>query len=521
MLKKYAWVALICLLLLLPACTTDGSLNHANAGAVPSTPGDARSQETLFPAETSPKLVVPTIDAPFLKSNRPAGGPIQTATPDAPRVLPTMRLESKEYTVQAGDTLAEIAQSEGSAVQDIIHENNLDNPDLLSVGQQLTIPPPTPKPTGPSFKILPDSELVYGPVNGYFDIAAYIEGVPGYLRTYHEEVDGVDTPAAAIVQRISQEYSVNPRLLLAFVEYQSGWLSKANPPKEYLKYPAGWVAANRTGLYHQVAFVANSLNRGFYVWRVNGISHWVLADGSYVPVDPTINAGTAGVQYLLGLYDGYADWLKAVSADGFISTYTRLFGYPFDYAVEPLLPDHLKQPALQLPFEKGTTWSFTGGPHGGWDSGSAWAAIDFAPPGDQVGCVESDDWVVAMADGKILRASNGEVIEDLDGDGLEQTGWTILYMHIETRDRVQPGTIVKAGDRIGHPSCEGGVSSGTHTHIARRYNGEWIPADGNIPFDLDGWISAGYGSEYDGELRRNGQKVVAFAGRDETNQISR
>jgi murein DD-endopeptidase MepM/ murein hydrolase activator NlpD len=126
-----------------------------------------------------------------------------------------------------------------------------------------------------------------------------------------------------------------------------------------------------------------------------------------------------------------------------------------------------------------------------------------------------------MADGKILRAGHGEVVEDLDGDGLEQTGWTILYMHIETRDRIQPGTIVKAGDRIGHPSCEGGVSNGTHTHIARRYNGEWIPADGNIPFDLDGWISAGYGSEYDGELRRNGQKVVAFAGRDETNQISR
>jgi hypothetical protein len=99
---------------------------------------------------------------------------------------------------------------------------------------------------------------------------------------------------------------------------------------------------------------------------VNAISHWVLADGSYVPVDPTINAGTAGVQNLMSLFFGYQDWLKAVSADGFIKTYTDLFGYPFDYAIEPLLPAGLQQPTLQLPFEPGTTWSFTGGPHGGW-----------------------------------------------------------------------------------------------------------------------------------------------------------
>ena len=33
---------------------------------------------------------------------------------------------------------------------------------------------------------------------------------------------------------------------------------------------------------------------------------------------------------------------------------------------------------MQLPLQNGTTWSFTGGPHGGWDAGSAWAALDCA-----------------------------------------------------------------------------------------------------------------------------------------------
>ena len=134
--------------------------------------------------------------------------------------------------------------------------------------------------------------------------------------------------------------------------------------------------------------------------------------------------------------------------------------------------------------------------------------------------------MVASAPGLILRASNGAVVQDLDlpgfpADGLEGTGWTLLYMHVESRDRVQPGTYLHPGDRIGHPSCEGGVSNGTHVHLARRYNGEWIPADQKLPFNLDGWISSGTGNEYDGNLEKAGKKLEAYAGRTDNNIISR
>jgi len=44
--------------------------------------------------------------------------------------------------------------------------------------------------------------------------------------------------------------------------------------------------------------------------------------------------------------------------------------------------------------------------------------LDFAPAGDQYGCFFSNAWVTAVADGIITRASNGEVILDLDGDGI-------------------------------------------------------------------------------------------------------
>jgi murein DD-endopeptidase MepM/ murein hydrolase activator NlpD len=241
-----------------------------------------------------------------------------------------------------------------------------------------------------------------------------------------------------------------------------------------------------------------------------------------VPLDPTINAGTAAVQYFLSLFNNRTFWNYDVGDLGFLATYNKLFGSPFDFDIPVLVPPNLTQPAMQLPFEPNATWSFTGGPHGGWDTGSAWAALDFAPPGEPAGCVSSDAWVVAVADGWIVRAEDGAVIQDLDNDGYEQTGWDVLYMHIETRDRVQPETYVYAGQHIGHPSCEGGVSNGTHVHLARKYNGEWIPADGNLPFNLEGWVSSGNGTEYDGFLTRGSTVYEAmegvFAGQ---NQISR
>ncbi len=99
-------------------------------------------------------------------------------------------------------------------------------------------------------------------------------------------------------------------------------------------------------------------------------------------------------------------------------------------------------------------------------------------------------------------------------------------MHIEGEDRVQAGTYLKTGDRIGHPSCEGGYSTGTHFHLARRYNGEWISADqlpeyGGIPFNLEGWISSGNGIEYDGYLERGGELIAAWEGFAPGNTIYR
>lgn len=459
---------------------------------------------------------------PFLPATPDLSAPILTPTPDDPHPLPTLRSDAEQYVVENGDMLSAIAQRYGVSLNQIVEANQIPDPNHVEPGVVLTIPPPDPDSMGPGFKIVPDSELVNGPMSAAFDVGEFIRGWGGYLADYEEEVDGRTLSGVKIVARVSQEYSVNPRLLLAVLQYQSGWITQDEPAESTLEYPMGMLVTWRDGLYRQLAWAADNLNRGYYLWRVNGVSSWILADGSVAPLDPTINAGTAGVQHLFAQLYGRAGWEQAVSPEGVFATYSAFFGYPFHYAIEPLLPVGLEQPAMQLPFEPGREWSFTGGPHGGWGSGSAWAALDFAPPGEALGCVASRDWVTAVAEGLVVRTGDGVVIQDLDGDGYEQTGWTVLYMHVESNERVEPGTYLHPGDRVGHPSCEGGVSTGTHLHLARRYNGEWIPADQpGLPFVLDGWVSSGAGIEYDGFLKKGDQTVEAWEGRIPENAIQR
>lgn len=164
---------------------------------------------------------------------------------------------------------------------------------------------------------------------------------------------------------------------------------------------------------------------------------------------------------------------------------------------------------MALPFTPNKVWSYTGGPHPVWGANQPWAAIDFAPPSEQSGCATSNEWVTAVADGVISRTEVGLAILDLDGDGDERTGWAVLYLHLSKDDAAIQGKQVKTGDVIGHPSCERGLATGTHVHIARKYNGEWISADGPLAFDLEGWIVHSDGTPYLGTLTRFGQTLRA------------
>jgi LasA protease len=489
--------------------------------------------ETTKPSDITPVSIwatgqLPTAAVPepgtatrsfSLPPTRVPGSAEFTPTPDAAHFQVGSGADAQTYVVQSGDMLSSIAQQYGVSMEALAQANHITDVNVLEVGQMLIIPDVTPQPPGPGYKLIPDSELVYGPLSTLVDLDVLIHSKGGYLADFTQDVNGETLSAAQVIMRVARNSSVNPRLLLAVLEYYSGWLTKTAPASD--EQPFGFYDDWYNGLYRQLEWAAIQLNSGYYRWRSNSVTRWVISDGSSVPVDPTINAGTAGVQNFFAQLDNYAKWVKDVSPGGFYDTYHGLFGDPFGLAIEPLVPSNLMQPVMLLPFGSGEIWSFTGGPHLTWDAGSPYGALDFAPPGEAQGCVETDYWTTAVANGVVIRTGDGQVIQDLDGDGDEGTGWVILYMHIETRDRVQPGAVLRAGDKIGHPSCEGGISSGTHVHMARRFNGEWISALGPVPYNLSGWVSAGTGEQYVGTLTRNGVVVNSYEGNSDINQIQR
>lgn len=375
----------------------------------------------------------------------------------------------------------------------------------------------------PAAWLFPDSEIVNGPTAKDFDIRGYLESFPGYLKSHHETVEGIDMDGSDIVELIAHRFSVNPRLLIALLEWHGGWLTQPDIPAETRAFTFNRQAYWAKGLYHQLEWAADVLNAGFYApttrdyWRVQ------FLNGSIPHGPDDLNAGTYAVAYLLARMSKTDEW-DAVRSDGdgsFVRTYRVLFGEPWQRAYEPLLPPNLRQPELRLPWADGETWWFTGGPHGGWGSGSAWGAIDFGPGeagGDvgrhQYGCFDASDyWVRAMAPGRILVSRRGEIIQALENQSDYHVGWVLIYDHLINQDRVTEGAVVKPGDPLGHPGCEGGYSSGTHLHLARRYNGVWIPAQGPtaVPFVVSGWVATSYGQEYRGTLSHGDDRSLLAA----------
>ncbi len=500
---------------LLAACNTDlwGSYDPN-----PTPNPDVSVTDTLSPLQVAATaMAAQTAAAPTPTSTRTLVSAADT--PGTPR--PTLL-----YAAQSGDSLDVVAIHFGVQPEEVASSTLLPDIGFISPGTPLVIPNRLAGiPTTPAAKLLPDSEVVYSPSAADFDIAAYVENAGGYLSTFREYLAVYGwTTGAGSVQRLAFESSINPRLLLAYLQYKSGWVMGEPIAGVNETYPLSYSDLLYRGLYQQLRLLVQELDAGYYGWRAGTLTELTFLDGTTLRIAPDLNAGTVALQYLFSRHLNYEDWLRALDLEtGFMATYTEMFGDPFARAalVEPLFPPGLIQPEFSLPFEPGYIWSLTGGPHPAWEQESALSALDFAPAMAESGCGESNAWVVAVAPGRIVRSSGGYVILDLDGDGFEQTGWVVLYMHIATKGRVLVNTWVDAGDHIGHPSCEGGLATGTHVHIARKYNGEWVGAGGALPFVLSGWTAHQGEAPYYGTLTKGSQTITSSKTGTHESQIIR
>jgi hypothetical protein len=427
--------------------------------------------------------------------------------------------ELVDYVAQTGDTLPGLAARFNTTEEEIRRANTVipDDATTMPPGMPMQIPIYYRALWGTPFQIIPDAVFVNGPDAVAFESSAFIAQSQGWIGSYTAWAFSGTRTAGEIVDYVGINYSISPKLQLALLEYLGGAFSQPvlDPVSErkILTLDTNYW----TGVYLQLSYASNLLNDSYYRWRNGELLEFELADGSLVRPDPWQNAATVALQHFFSQMMGVADYHRAIGPDGFSKTYENLFGDPWD--TEPHIPGTLRQPEMLLPYATDKVWAFTGGPHTGWGSLAPWAALDFAPPSEVTGCFPSSVHTTAVADGLVVRDGTGLLILDLDGDGDERTGWVVLYLHVANDGRVPVGTYVEAGDPLGFPSCEGGRSTGTHIHIARKYNGEWVEADGPVPFVLSGWRPIRGVAPYQGWLVKDDMMILASENPDGKSMI--
>ena len=453
---------------------------------------DSIALSTLEGVEETP----PNTETPFVSE--------ETPEPEVLASIPTQAyLIQKEedapilYYAQSGDSIGILAVRFGVETSQITSTVPLPEEGFIPEGQLLLIPNRLQQ-TSSNLKLFPDSEVVNSPSSIDFDTKAFVNQAGGYLSGYSEAVYAFDVMSGAdIIDKVAREFAIHPRLLLALLEYQTGWVYGSRPTNDFDQYYPLGIKLDAVGLYHQLVEAAGIIESGYYGWREGTVVTSEFQDGWKLRLAAELNCGSVGLMQFFASLSRFEDWSNDLYGEnGFLATYNRMFGDPWLIAqeYEPLFTPEVLQPELILPFQPGIVWSYTVGPHAAWGAADVRAALDFAPPSAETGCHNNWTWITSVGPGLVVRSGDGTVVVDMDGDGFEQTGWNIIYLHVATTNRVPAGTWLEAGDKIGHPSCEGGKSTGTHLHIARRYNGEWVPAEGPLAFVMSGW-KAKAGSE--------------------------
>jgi murein DD-endopeptidase MepM/ murein hydrolase activator NlpD len=434
--------------------------------------------------------------------------PVTRIIPDSLETLPEGYVT---YITQPGDTLLGLAERFEVPPAEIKAFIALPYEGFLPVGTALQIPDAVEDVLPYVTPIFPDLEVIYGPTVGDFDAAAYSIAAGGFLSSYLEKVKEEWLTGPEIVQRVTVETSTNPRLLLAFLEYRSGWVLGNPVGAGNDQYPIGYNAGADTGLYKELMITAKLLAQGFYGWRDGSFENLVYFGGESGRLSPGLNAGSVALMHTFASISEKPGWEAHLYGEtSFLFFYQEMFG---DYwaraaSINPDLLNPTEQPVLSLPFTPGQAWSLTGGPHVTWQTGTPRGAVDFAPITGEPACVASAWWATAAAPGLVVRSENSVVAIDLDGDGDEGTGWVLIYQHMAEKERVQVGTWLDQDAPVGHPSCEGGQASGTHLHFTRKWNGEWLGVSDPFPLVLSGYQAFAGEGRYEGYLQ-NGDLIVS------------
>lgn len=127
------------LALIVTACGGDG---EAVPTMAPTVSGESLGEDGQ--GEASPRIEASTAIPPTWTPQSPAAqvtpAPASGDADAPPSPAPDSAVEGDVYVVQEGDTLAEIAESFGVALDVLVEANGIQNIDHIEVGQELLIP---------------------------------------------------------------------------------------------------------------------------------------------------------------------------------------------------------------------------------------------------------------------------------------------------------------------------------------------------------------------------------------------
>ena len=289
---KRLLILLVACALTTSACATQSSLWGVQATPTPRTPTATLPATetpiptlTFTPAPTGTNTLVPTDPAATQTL-------VQVFTPQA-------KDEPILYYAQSGDSLASVAKRFSVDPSEITSPRDIPQTGLIEAGILLIVPDRIEAAKTPNVKIMPDSEVVFTASASKFDVAGFIANANGYLSSYKQWITTSGTTSGTdVLTKLTLDNSANPRLLLALLEYESGWVYGQPPNIFREKYPMGFqIQDDDQGLHKQLQWTINQLYAGYYGWRAGTLTEIEFPDGEKLRLSPDLNAGTVALQY--------------------------------------------------------------------------------------------------------------------------------------------------------------------------------------------------------------------------------
>ena len=226
----------------------------------------------------------------------------ETPEPDVLASIPTQAhlIQYEEnapilYYAQSGDSIGVLAVRFGVETGEITSTATLPEEGFIPEGQLLLIPNRLEQ-TSSNLKLFPDSEVVNSPSSIDFDTKSFVDQAGGYLAGYSEAVYAFDVMSGAdIIDKVAREFAIHPRLLLALLEYQSGWVYGDRPDNEFDQYYPLGIKLDAVGLYHQLVQAAGVIESGYYGWREGTVVTAEFQDGWKLRLAAELNCGSVGL----------------------------------------------------------------------------------------------------------------------------------------------------------------------------------------------------------------------------------